>query len=43
MKYLISQTLSVTLAALCCMSVIAPVAYADDYDLVILGGRVMGP
>ena len=43
MKCLISQTLSVTLAVLCGMSVIAPLAYADDYDLVILGGRVMDP
>ena len=43
MKYLFSQTLSVTLAVLCGMSVIAPLAYADDYDLVILGGRVMDP
>ena len=43
MKYLISQTRSIALTVLCGMSLIAPLAYADDYDLVILGGRVMDP
>ena len=34
MKYLISQTLSVTLAVLCGMSVIAPLAAAADEESI---------